>query len=169
MPDRKISQLPITETFDAEDIIPIVDVSETRTKKLKIGNLLTDQMTADEKTKLAGIADGATANQTDAHLLNRNNHVGTIPASVVSDFNTVVDARISSSDEAGHGSGSVTQHSDVTNAGSGQIITTAERNSISNLGTASTKDVATTGDASDTQVVKGNDSRLTDARHPILP
>ena len=77
-------------------------------------------MTADERTKLAGIADGATANQTDTHLLNRDNHVGTIPASVISDFNSVVDARISASDGAGHGSGSA-QHddSDVTNAGSG--------------------------------------------------
>ena len=35
---------------------------------------------------------------------------------------------------------------------------------ISGLGTASSKDVAATGDASATQVVLGNDSRLTDAR-----
>ena len=33
------------------------------------------------------------------------------------------------------------------------------------LGTASAKDVATSGDASTTQVVMGNDSRLTDARN----
>lgn len=35
---------------------------------------------------------------------------------------------------------------------------------INSLGTAATKDVATTGDASTTQVVMGNDTRLTDSR-----
>ena len=96
--------------------------------------------------------------------------------------------------------GSVTTHSDVTNAGSGQIITTTERNklsgiasgatvnasdtnlknranhtgtqtlsTISDAGTSASLDVASSGDASNSQVVKGNDSRLTDARHPILP
>ena len=36
--------------------------------KGKISNLLVDQITADERTKLAGIETGATANETDAHL-----------------------------------------------------------------------------------------------------
>ena len=97
MADRKLSQLPETTDFAGNDIIPLVDTSETQTKKIQISNLLVDQITPDERTKLAGIADGATANQTDAHLLNRDNHVGTIPASVISDFNTVVDARIAGS------------------------------------------------------------------------
>lgn len=38
--------------------------------------------------KLAGIAAGATANSSDATLLNRTNHTGTQPASTVSDFNS---------------------------------------------------------------------------------
>ena len=33
-------------------------------------------MTTDERNKLAGVASGATANSTDAHLLNRANHTG---------------------------------------------------------------------------------------------
>lgn len=37
----------------------------------------------------------------------------------------------------------------------------------STLGTAASKDVAVTGDASTTEVVMGNDSRLTDAREPV--
>lgn len=37
---------------------------------------------------------------------------------------------------------------------------------VSGLGTASTKDVPATGDASSTQVVKGDDSRLTNSRTP---
>ena len=40
----------------------------------------------------------------------------------------------------------------------------ADLNGLPTLGTASPLDVATTGDASASQVVKGNDSRLTNAR-----
>ncbi len=39
-----------------------------------------------EKTKLAGIAAGATANDTDANLKNRANHTGTQLSSTISDF-----------------------------------------------------------------------------------
>ena len=208
MPDRKLSQLPETTNLAGDDIIPVVDTSETTTKKVKVSNLLADQITSAERTKLQGIAEGATANQTDAHLLNRANHTGptglgssatrNVPdignanssevvlgsdtrltnartptahnhtASEITDFNSSVDSRIAGSSDAGHGTGSVTLHNDVTNAGSGAIITTAERTAISNLGSASTKDVATTGDASASQVVKGDDSRLTDSRPLIL-
>lgn len=50
--------------------------------------------TATEKTKLSGIATGATANAADATLLARANHTGTQPASTISDFNSAVDARV---------------------------------------------------------------------------
>ena len=284
MANRKISQLPETTTVSSDDIIPVVDTSETTTKKIQVSNLLADQITEAERTKLTGIAEGATANQTDAYLLNRANQTGTQPASSISDFNTQVtqvitsggggatdaqlrdrsthtgtqalstisdagtsasldvpatgnasasevvkgndtrlsDARtptshnhtasqisdfssavsteITNNAGAGHGTGTVTEHSDVSNAGSGQIITTAERtklsgiasgatanasdatlknranhtgtqtlSTISDAGTSASLDVASSGDASNSQVVKGNDSRLTDARHPILP
>lgn len=53
------------------------------------------QYSATEKTKLAGIATGATANDTDANLKNRANHTGTQTASTISDFNTAADARVS--------------------------------------------------------------------------
>lgn len=52
-------------------------------------------MTGDERTKLAGVASGATANDTDANLKNRANHTGTQTASTISDFSTAADARIS--------------------------------------------------------------------------
>jgi hypothetical protein len=45
-------------------------------------------MTPTQKTKLDGIATGATANDTDANLKNRANHTGTQTASTISDFNT---------------------------------------------------------------------------------
>lgn len=50
--------------------------------------------TAAEKTKLTGIANGATANSTDAQLRDRSTHTGTQTASTISDFNTAADARI---------------------------------------------------------------------------
>lgn len=50
--------------------------------------------TATEKTKLAGIATGATANDTDANLKNRANHTGTQLAATISDFSAAADARI---------------------------------------------------------------------------
>ena len=43
-------------------------------------------MSSNDKQKLDGIATGATANQTDAYLLNRSNHIGAQPASSISDF-----------------------------------------------------------------------------------
>lgn len=42
--------------------------------------------TATEKSKLGGVASGATANQTDAYLLSRANHTGTQSSSTISDF-----------------------------------------------------------------------------------
>lgn len=50
--------------------------------------------TATEKTKLAGIATGATANSSDATLLARANHTGTQAASTISDFSAAADARV---------------------------------------------------------------------------
>ena len=46
-------------------------------------------MAAADKTKLDGITSGATANQTDAYLLNRSNHTGTQPANTVTGLATV--------------------------------------------------------------------------------
>lgn len=284
MANRKITQLPVLSSATNEDIIPIVDDSELTTKQIQVGDLLADQITEAERTKLTGIAEGATANQTDEYLLNRANQTGTQPASSISDFNTqvtqvitsggggatdadlrdrsthtgtqtlstisdagtaagldvptagnasasevvkgndtrltnartptshthtasqisdfssAVSTEITNNAGAGHGTGTVTEHNDVSNAGSGQIITTAERtklsgiasgatanasdatlknranhtgtqtlSTISDAGTSASLNVASSGDASNSQVVKGNDSRLTDARHPILP
>jgi len=47
---------------------------------------------ATERTKLTGIATGATANATDAQLRDRSTHTGTQTASTISDFQTTVSA-----------------------------------------------------------------------------
>ena len=47
-------------------------------------------------TKLAGVATGATANDTDANLKNRANHTGTQLSSTISDFSEATDDRVAS-------------------------------------------------------------------------
>lgn len=92
----------------------------------------TNAFTDSNNVKLAGIEDGATANSPDATLLNRANHTGTQTASTISDFDTEVsnNASVAANTAKVSADGSVTSHSDVTNAGSGAIITTAERNKL---------------------------------------
>ena len=51
-------------------------------------------MISTDKTKLNGIANGATANDTDANLKNRANHTGTQIASTISDFASAVIAQL---------------------------------------------------------------------------
>ena len=94
-------------------------------------------MSSADKTKLDGIAAGATVNSTDATLLARANHTGTQAASTITGLATV---------------STTGAYSDLTGRPT--------------LGTAAPLDVAASGDASATQVVKGNDTRLTDARTP---
>lgn len=53
-------------------------------------------MTAADKTKLDGIAEQATKNQTDAYLLALGNHTGTLPSSAISDFAATVSTVMSS-------------------------------------------------------------------------
>ena len=66
-----------------------------------------------EKTKLAGIAAGATANAADATLLERGNHTGTQLASTISDFGETVDDRVNNLLVAGSGVSKV--YDDLTN------------------------------------------------------
>lgn len=62
------------------------DIDDTSTTKKFVS--------AAEKAKLAGVATGATANASDASLLNRGNHTGSQPASSISDFTAAADARV---------------------------------------------------------------------------
>jgi hypothetical protein len=51
-------------------------------------------MSAADKTKLNGVATGATANQTNAHLLNRANHTGTQAISTVTNLQSSLDGKV---------------------------------------------------------------------------
>jgi hypothetical protein len=71
-------------------------------------------------------------------------------------------------------SGVISVTGPVTNAGTStsaiigidQSVISIANTQVSGLGTASTKDIPTTGDASSTQVVYGSDTRLSDVRTP---
>jgi hypothetical protein len=54
-------------------------------------------MSASDKSKLDGIASGATANSSDATLLNRANHTGTQAISTISGLQTALDAKAATS------------------------------------------------------------------------
>ena len=69
----------------AEDI-PTSVTDLTDVTSAGSGAIITD----DERTKLEGVAPSATANETDAFLLDRANHTGTQAASTISDFDTEV-------------------------------------------------------------------------------
>lgn len=58
---------------------------------------------ATERTKLTGIATGATANDTDANLKNRANHTGTQASSTISDLTEAVQDIVASELVAGSG------------------------------------------------------------------
>lgn len=59
---------------------------DSKVDKVTGKQLSTEDFTTGEKNKLAGIAAGATANSSNASLLNRANHTGTQLASTISNF-----------------------------------------------------------------------------------
>jgi len=69
------------------------------------------------KTKLDGIATGATANQTDAYLLNRANHTGTQTASTISDFAASASAAAPVQSVAGRTGAVTLSSSDISGLG----------------------------------------------------
>ena len=70
--------------------VEIESSSGTNTTVAGATTSLAGVMTGADKTKLNGIATGATANSSDATLLARANHTGTQTASTISDFDTEV-------------------------------------------------------------------------------
>jgi hypothetical protein len=72
-------------------------------------------MSGADKTKLNGIATGATANSTDAALRDRTTHTGTIAASVISDFAAAADARITASNKVSSNVAGITGADQITN------------------------------------------------------
>lgn len=99
------------------------------------------------QTKINGVADGATANSSDAFLLARGNHTGSQLASTISDFSTAADSRISSAIGVSVQAYSAALASFVGLAANGHVVRT----------TANTYAVRTiTGTTGQIEVVNGN-------------
>jgi len=80
---RTTTAVPVTSSTGTSATLDIATTS------------LAGVMSSADKTKLDGIATGATANSSDATLLARGNHTGTQLASTISDFATAVAATAS--------------------------------------------------------------------------
>lgn len=65
--------------------------------------LSTEDYTAAEKTKLAGIAASATANSSDAALRDRSTHTGAQAISTITDLQTTLDAKLAASNGTASG------------------------------------------------------------------
>jgi len=87
------------------------------------------QYSATEKTKLAGIAAGATANDTDANLKNRANHTGSQAISTVTGLQTALDAKALDADLDAHTGNTSNPHAVTkTQVGLGNVDNTSDAN-----------------------------------------
>jgi hypothetical protein len=102
-------------------------------------------MSGADKTKLNGIATGATANATDAFLLDRANHTGTQLAATISDFATAVAATPAVTANTAKVT-NATHTGDVTGATALTIANDAVSNAkLANMATATIKGRTTAG------------------------
>jgi hypothetical protein len=83
------SQLTVTSSSGTSAVLPAATT------------LLAGVMTSSDKSKLDGIASGATANATNAELRNRDTHTGSQLASTISDFAASVRAQLEAALVAG--------------------------------------------------------------------
>lgn len=90
--------------WDATDSIWVVQsgavapITASQVKLLYESNPDTNSFTDAEKSKLGGIAAGATVNSTDAHLLSRANHTGEQAISTVTGLQGELDGRVLNND-----------------------------------------------------------------------
>lgn len=71
---------------------------DSKVDKVAGKGLSTEDFTTAEKTKLSGVATGATKNQTDAYLLSRTNHTGSQPINTVSGLQVALDSKADNTD-----------------------------------------------------------------------
>lgn len=74
--------------WNAQDANEVKNSVNSKVDKITGKGLSSEDYTSVEKTKLSGIEAGATANQSNAYLLNRSNHTGTQNADTIVDGTT---------------------------------------------------------------------------------
>ena len=87
------TQIATTAFVNAEianDAAPSTHVGATGTAHGVVTTTVNGFMSASDKTKLNGVATGATKNSTDAYLLNRANHTGTQATSTITGLDTTL-------------------------------------------------------------------------------
>lgn len=107
---RRISELPEAAELTGDELLEIVQdgdnkrvtvdqlsgavapITASQVKLLYESNPDTNAFTDADEAKLAGIEAGATANSTDAYLLDRANHTGTQAISTVAGLQDELDA-----------------------------------------------------------------------------
>lgn len=113
---------------------------------------------SDDDPEPPGAADpGVSASASRSDHVHAPPTAGQIGAATATDIDDKIDDHVAATDPHGDRAYAV-QRSNHTG--------TQTMSTISDAGTAATKDVAASGDASSSQVVKGNDSRLSDDRAP---
>ena len=85
---------PDDHTHAIEDVTGLQDALDDKVDAVAGKGLSEEDYTSAEKTKLAGVAAGATANDTDANLLNRANHTGTQAISTVTGLQDELDSKL---------------------------------------------------------------------------
>lgn len=91
---------------------PLNTFINSKVDKVTGFGLSTNDYTSAEKTKLSGIATGATANQTDVYLLDRAHHSGAQAISTVTGLQTALDSKQSSITPATHITNAATNAAD---------------------------------------------------------
>jgi len=85
LPISDISDSEITKKATFSQVKAVTSLTASEVKALYESNADTNAFTDADETKLASVESGATANQTDAFLLDRANHTGTQVMATISD------------------------------------------------------------------------------------
>ncbi|TPK70196.1 hypothetical protein FJ930_19710 [Mesorhizobium sp. B2-4-15] len=85
----------IVQPSNWNDEHALVQATATMLGRVSAGDGVTEELSASQVRTLINVANGATANSSDAYLLSRANHTGTQLAATISDFSTAADARVS--------------------------------------------------------------------------
>ena len=85
------NKAPLVHTHAQSEITGLVGALSNKVDVVIGKQLSTEDYTTTEKSKLAGIQSGATANSSDSTLLNRANHTGTQAISTVTGLQTTLD------------------------------------------------------------------------------